>query len=146
MKIEVSIDQTCKEPKIVIFTDEVTDEVTGIIRRLSETYSDSLTAFSEKGVELIEYTDVIRFYSESQKVFLQTPQNTYTVRARLYELEEKLDSKIFLRISNSEIVNTKKIRKMDTNLTGTICVHLQGGIETYVSRRYVSKIKQFFGI
>lgn len=146
MKIEVLIDQDCKEPKIIILTDKRTDGINAIIKRLSETYSDSMTAFSERGVEIIDYKDVIRFYSENKKVFVQTSKGKYTVRLRLYELEDKLDSKIFVRISNSEIVNIRKIRNMDTSLTGTICVFLQGDIKTYASRRYVSKIKKKFGI
>lgn len=146
MKIEVLIDQDCKEPKIIILTDKRTDDINAIIKRLSETYSDTMTAFSERGVEIIDNKDVIRFYSENKKVFVQTSKGKYTVRARLYELEEKLDSKIFVRISNSEIVNIRKIRNLDTSLTGTICVFLQDDIKTFASRRYVSKIKKKFGI
>ncbi|MCG8638357.1 MAG: LytTR family transcriptional regulator, partial [Desulfobacterales bacterium] len=134
------------EPKIIILTDKRTDKINGIVKRLAEANSDSLTVFSDRGVEIIECKDVIRFYSENKKVFVQTPKGKYTVRARLYELEEKLDSKRFVRISNSEIVNIKKIRNMDTSLTGTICMFLQGDIKTYVSRRNVRKIKQKFGI
>ncbi|MBU5593341.1 LytTR family transcriptional regulator [Clostridium sp. MSJ-4] len=146
MQIEVSIDQSCKEPKIIILTDKITDEINEIIKRLSEINPDSMTALSEKGVEILEYKDVIRFYSENKKVFVETLKGKYIVRSRLYELEEKLDNKRFVRISNSEIVNIKKIRSMDTSITGTICVVLQGDIKTYSSRRYVRKIKQLFGI
>ncbi len=146
MQIEVSIDQSCKEPKIIILTDKISDEINEIIKRLSEINPDSMTALSEKGVEILEYKDVIRFYSENKKVFVETLKGKYIVRSRLYELEEKLDNKRFVRISNSEIVNIKKIRSMDTSITGTICVVLQGDIKTYSSRRYVGKIKQLFGI
>ena len=34
MKIEVKIDDSCAEPKIVIVTDRMTDEVNDIIDRL----------------------------------------------------------------------------------------------------------------
>ena len=59
-------------------------------------------------------------------------------------MEEKLDKTRFVRISNSEIVNLRKIKRMDTSITGTIKMYLEGEIETYVSRRYVSKIKTAF--
>ena len=61
-------------------------------------------------------------------------------------MEEQLDNRKFVRISNSEIVNIKKIKKLDTSLTGTICMYLEGEKMTYVSRRYVSKIKKVLGI
>ncbi len=36
MKIEVKIESTYQEPKVIIFTDHMTDEVNEIIRKLSE--------------------------------------------------------------------------------------------------------------
>lgn len=51
-----------------------------------------------------------------------------------------------MRISNGEIINLKKVRGFDLSFVGTICVTLSNGTVTYVSRRYVSKIKQLFGI
>lgn len=146
MKFEVLIDSSCKEPKIIILTDEMTDEITEIMKRLTDTYLDSLAVTSERGVRIVKCEEIIRIYAEKKKVFVQTEQALYTVRARLYELEEKLDSQLFVRISNSEIVNKKKIVSMDISLTGTIGVILKGDVQTYASRRYVSKIKKLFGV
>lgn len=61
-------------------------------------------------------------------------------------MEERLDVKRYVRISNSEIINVQKLIKLDTSLTGTIKMYLKGNQETYVSRRYVSKIKKALGI
>ena len=64
----------------------------------------------------------------------------------MYELEDRLDKSCFLRISHSEIVNLKKVRRFDLSLSGTICVVLADGTTAYASRRYVSKIKDILGI
>ncbi|WP_442602820.1 LytTR family DNA-binding domain-containing protein [Paenibacillus sp. KN14-4R] len=146
MKFEVSIDPAYKEPKVIILTDKMTDEISDLMRRLSETYTDALAVFSDRGVEIVECKNIIRIYAEKQKVFLQTASGIYTVRSRLYELEEKLNNQFFVRISNSEIVNMKMITNMDISMTGTIGVLLRGNIRTYASRRYVSKIKKLFVI
>lgn len=146
MKFEVSIDPAYKEPKVIILTDKMTDEISDLMRRLSETYTDAIAVFSDRGVEIVECKDIVRIYAEKQKVFLQTASGIYTVRARLYELEEKLNNQFFVRISNAEIVNMKMITNMDISMTGTIGVFLKGNIKTYASRRYVSKIKKLFVI
>lgn len=146
MDFEVLIDSSYKEPKIIILTDKMTDEIAEIMKILSETSIDSLPVYSERGVEIVECKNIIRIYTEKQKVFVQTVKGVYTVRLRLYELIEKLDSQLFVRISNSEIVNIKMIANMDITMTGTIGVLLKGNIKTYASRRYVSKIKKLFGI
>ena len=64
---------------------------------------------------------------------------------RLYELEERLDNR-FVRISNSEIVNLKKVKSLDLSFVGTICMELSNGEVSYVSRRYVSKMKKILGL
>ena len=65
---------------------------------------------------------------------------------RLYEIEERLNPHQFVRISNSEIINLKRVDNFDLSFTGTICVKLSNGTTTYVSRRYVAKIKKILGI
>lgn len=75
-----------------------------------------------------------------------TGKGEYTVRIRLYEIEERLNPGQFVRISNSEIINLKKVKNFDLSFTGTICVELVNGMTTYVSRRYVSKVKKILGI
>ena len=89
---------------------------------------------------------IIRIYTESQKVYVQTLSGTFPVKFRLYEMEERLKGYSFVRISSSELVNTKMITGMDFSLTGTIRVTLKGGITTYVSRRRVAEIKKLFDI
>ena len=91
-------------------------------------------------------TDIFRIYTGNQKVYIQTLQGEYAIRYRLYELEEALDKKQFLRISNSEIVNVKKIRDIDLSITGRICIRFLNDTQTYVSRRYIPKIKKSLGI
>ena len=71
---------------------------------------------------------------------------TYQIRLRLYEAEERLDNSKFVRISNSEIVNLKKVKSLDLSFVGTICMELSNGTVSYVSRRYVSKIKKVLGL
>ena len=34
MRIEIKIDENCKDPKIIVMTDRMTDEVNAIIKRL----------------------------------------------------------------------------------------------------------------
>ncbi|WP_417043329.1 LytTR family DNA-binding domain-containing protein [Dysosmobacter sp.] len=76
----------------------------------------------------------------------QTDRGTYTVRQRLYELEQKFLVHRFARISHSEIVNLKKVTALDLTLTGTIRVTLSDGTVCWASRRYVRRIKEVLGL
>ena len=97
-------------------------------------------------VEILEQDSLIRLYAEGGKIFAVTENGLYQLRLRLYELEERLDAGRFVRISNSEIVNLKKVRSIDLSFAGTICMEMSNRQVSYVSRRYVSKIKKILGL
>ena len=90
--------------------------------------------------------DILRCYGEEKGVKCQTPGGVYDLKERLYELEGRLDRHTFVRISHSEIISLRKITALDLSLTGTIRVTLEGGAVSYVSRRYVRKIKEALGL
>lgn len=149
MQIEVKIDGSCTEPKIIIMTGAMTEEIRCLLNKLSEAPQEIpqiLSGTRDGKLEILEESDLIRVYTGAGKVYGVTDKGEYLLRLRLYELEERLDKKQFVRISNSEIVNLKKIKNFDLSLTGTICVKFLNNTVTYVSRRYVSKIKKILGI
>lgn len=146
MKIEIKLDSACAEPKVIVLTAEMTEEVNAIVRRLSESAPQMIAGFCGDTLRILEQAEIFRVYAADGKVLAATEQGTYTLRLRLYELEERLDKTRFVRISNAEIINLKKVKSFDLSLAGTICVSLQDGSVTYVSRRYVAKIKQVLGV
>ena len=146
MQIEIKIDGSCAEPKIIVVTDKMTEEIDAIVKKLSEQSPQVLSGFRGDTLEVLEPEQLVRVYAAGGKVYAVTERGEYTLRLRLYELEERLDRGRFVRISNSEIINIMKARGFDLSFSGTICVSLSNGDVTYVSRRYVPKIKQFLGI
>ena len=125
MKVELRIDPGCDGMSVVINAPALTDEVRAV----------PLAA-----------EDILRCYGEEKGVKCQTPGGVYDLKERLYELEGRLDRHTFVRISHSEIISLRKITALDLSLTGTIRVTLEGGAVSYVSRRYVRKIKEALGL
>lgn len=146
MQIEVKIDEKCEELKILIVTNKMTDQVEELLKKLSAAQTEAIVGFKEDSAEILQQEEIIRIFSSNQKVYAQTKQGEYVLKLRLYELEERLNQNVFVRISNSEIINLKKLVKMDLSFSGTIGVKLLGNVTTYVSRRYVAKIKEVLGI
>ncbi len=146
MQIEIKIDESCKDPKIIVVTDKMTDELNSIIKKLSDEQPKLLAGFRDDSVEVLNPENISRVYASNGKVVAKTNQGEYVLRLRLYELEQRLQGDSFVRISNAEIINLKKVKGFDLSFAGTICVTLIDGAVTYVSRRYVSKIKQVLGM
>lgn len=148
MKLEIKIDTAIVEPETVITTSAMTDEVHRVVNYISnlENTSFMITGQKDGKIELLDQENIIRLYAENGKMFAKLDQATYQIRLRLYELEERLDNDKFVRISNSEIVNLKRVKGLDLSFAGTICMELENGEVSYVSRRYVSKIKKKLGL
>lgn len=145
LKIDVTLDPALEELLVKVLSPGETEELQSLLRRLEE--PRRLTGFREGTAVPLDPGEVLRFYGEDKEVRAQAlGGEIYTVRLRLYELEERLDRKAFVRVSHSEIVNWKRVTALDLSLSGTIRVTLEGGVATYVSRRYVKKIKEVLGI
>lgn len=146
MQIEIKIDSSYTTPEIMIMTASMTEEINNIIKKISEDVPPIISGIRDEKIEILEQSDMIRAYANAGKVFAVTNKGEYTLRLRLYELEKRLSPDQFARISNSEIINLKKVNNFDLSFTGTICVKLTNGTITYVSRRYVSRLKKILGI
>ncbi len=145
MQVELKISADCREPKAVIYAPRMTAEIAALMKRLSEDQPRMIAAFEEDTVTMLAFEEIYHVYASEGKVYAETKDKTYVLRLRLYELEERLGSP-FVRISNSEIINLNRVRNFDLSFAGTICVSLTNGTVTYVSRRYVKKIRQQLGL
>jgi len=142
LKIEVQLDAHYSEVTVRILTDRISREVQELMDRITLSTTDLLLGFQKEEAVPLSLEEIIRVYTSAGKVYAVTEEGEYQLRYRLYEVEERVNSKYFVRISQSEIVNLRKVKRFDLSLTGTIGVLFSDGSFSYVSRRFVSKIKQ----
>lgn len=146
MNVEIIIKSELKEPQVVIYTNEVTDEIQNIAHRISSSQNKVLTGTKNKKVFLIKNEDIYCFYSENQKIYAKTDKDNLEVKLRLYEIEKIYEGTSFIRISKSCIVNIDKVKSLDISYAGTIEIIFKNGYREFVSRRFISKIKKYLGI
>ena len=147
MKVEVQIDPALDEPVVVLRAPAPTEEVEQLARLLrAQAAPRPFTVYREREAVRVSRSMVLRFFAEDKGVLCQTGKGVFSVRQRLYELEEGLAGTRFVRVSNSEIVNLDRVTGLDLTLAGTIKMTLEGGTVCWVSRRYVRKIKQALGL
>ena len=146
MEVEVKLEPGREEPKVVILAGADTEDVRRLARELAGLALGPIQVWEGERARRIPQGEFLRFFADGKGVSAQTARGTYAVRLRLYELEEVLDPRRFVRVSNSEIVNLDKVTAVDLSLTGTIRMTLDGDVPAYVSRRYVKKIKETLGL
>ena len=146
MKIEFIRDPAQKEAKIAVIAAKKDACVTALVEELERTYQSTVNGYGEGGVVPLYQKDIISVWSEGQHVRCRTHEGVFDLHARLYEMEETLDAHTFVRISKCEIVNVRKILRLDVSLSGTVGVILEDGVKTYTSRRYMKNLKDAFGV
>ncbi|MBE5875837.1 MAG: LytTR family transcriptional regulator [Lachnospiraceae bacterium] len=94
----------------------------------------------------VEIGDVYYFDAVDNRTFLYTKTECVEVTYRLYELEEMLADKDFIRISKSQIVNIQKMKSLVPQINRTILVTMDNEECLCISRRYVKSMKERLGI
>ncbi len=141
MKLLFDIREEYRETEIHICCDKRSKEALGLRDLLEGLLFTKITVHKNQETKTVPAYEIVRIYSESKKVYLRTREEVFEVRDRLYVLEDSLRERGFVRISNSEIVNVSQIERLDMSYAGTIKMFMKNGDETYVSRRYVSRIR-----
>ncbi|MBQ8174460.1 MAG: LytTR family transcriptional regulator [Clostridia bacterium] len=110
---------------------------------------------ADQACELIGYTgeeavrlraeEIVCFTSSGSRVYAWDERRCYTIRLRLYRIEELLSAN-FIRINQSCLANMRKIERFNVSFSGTMQVHFRGGYRDYVSRRNLRSVKERFGL
>lgn len=143
MKIDIDIDKKYKEIKVILKSPDMDEETLEILEKLKTRKTKYILGKKDKKIYILDINEVYIFYSENQKVFVETNECKYEVEERLYEIEENLKSTSFVRVSKFAVVNMKKVRNIDMHFNGNLTMNLINNKKENISRRYISKIKDY---
>ncbi len=118
----------------------ISDDVQEIISFV-KSRQGQLTAVKDGQSSEIPLIDI--FYAESvdNRVFIYTAKDSYEVRLKLYELEEMMKGRSFLRVQKSMLLNLMKVKSIRPALGGRYGALLKNGEEVVISRKYVADLK-----
>jgi DNA-binding LytR/AlgR family response regulator len=145
MKLSVNQCPDVTETEITITCNAVTPELQALIDRLRAL---DLTLSGKKDdawyrvpVEKILYID-----SADGRTFLYCANGVFESKNRLFELEEQLKNRMFLRISKNTIVNLHALRHARPLELAKMELLLKNGEKLIVTRHYLNSFKASFGI
>ena len=101
-----------------------------------------LTGTADERQYEIAVSDVFYIESVDNRNFIYTKDKVYETRQKLYELEEMLKDKHFLRVSKSTLLNLMKVSSIKPALNSRFVAVLFSGEQIVISRKYVPALKQ----
>lgn len=143
MKIDIDIDKRYEEIQVILRSNEMNNETIEVLEKLKTTKNKYILGKLDKKVYILDVKDIYFFYSENQKIFVETEDFRYEVDERLYEIEENFKNTSFIRVSKFSIVNLKKVKNIDMSFSGNLTINFINGKKESISRRYISKIKDY---
>ncbi|MEX1377160.1 MAG: LytTR family DNA-binding domain-containing protein [Eubacteriales bacterium] len=133
----------------IIFSDDKLEEFSNFTRLLSyDIVSDGMIlGMGNSSFVPIEIKDISYFNAVNNEIFANLENGKqYTVKKKLYQLEEEFYSAGFFRINKSELVNMKKITLISPMFKGKLIIKLAGYKEYFdISKGYTRAFKERLG-
>lgn len=144
MKIHIEIINDLEEDEVIIRCPRVDETIEKIHQyALEQSLRKSKIIFYKRNQEFyFPLEDVLFFETEGERIYAHTVNDSYTVKYRLYELEDILP-RYFVRAAKSAIVNIMQVYSINRNLTASSLISFTDSHKhVYVSRSYYREFKR----
>lgn len=146
MKVSVELSVEYQDPYVVIYADEVTDEIQRVLELLRDQKEAFITALEkEENIVILQPKEIYMVRVEAGETIIFGEKQKFRSRKRLYELEQQLGRQ-FMQISKSTLVNLSYMDSIEAGFNGTLLLKLKNGCKDYVSRTYLPKFKKYLGL
>lgn len=136
---------TDKEAESAVISAVSVTENIGTAISLLESGEYVLSGYREGEYYPCPISKIYYIESTDDKTFAYTKDDCLEIRSRLYELEEKLDSRFF-RCSKSMILNVRKIRSIKAEENSRMVATLLNDEKIIINRSYVKELKKRLGV
>lgn len=144
MKVHLHIEEG-RELEVHIYAATYNETVEQLMKTIKTTPTESILGYSGTDIHVLKPYDIFSIYTEEAKVFLQTDEDEFECKQKLYELEERYPTK-FVRVNKSMLVNLDRIVSIQAKVLGNSQVLLTNGSHVMVSRKYFKLLKEKLGL
>ncbi len=145
VRISINVDDKIETTEIMISCKRLTPEIERIIATL-RILDQQLTVHKLDEMYIIDSSKVLYMEAVDRKTFVYTKNEVYESTLKLYELEERLESLGFLRVSKSCILQLKWIKSLRADFDRKIRVTMENEEQIIVSRQYSEGLKRRLGV
>ena len=140
MKITILDKQQNEEDEIIVKCEFLDEGITRLLNQLKNGNS-KMNFYKDNQIRLVEKSEILYFESVDDKVFAYTQNDVLETRLKLYELEDMLRGKTFIRVQKGMLLNLMKIKSIKPALSGRYTALLKNGEQIVISRKYVLDLK-----
>jgi len=135
-------DEAIEGIDVIIIAKEKNDEVEALLSKLSSDQNQVVSASTLSQEHNIITEDIISVMRDGRYLTAKTLSGDYIIKDTLAHIEELLDPTWFVKISQSEIINLKYVKRWDFVGSGVVQIEMKNEITCYTSRRYAAYIRK----
>ena len=141
MKLTINTDEVYNETEIIVNCNCINDDIEKLLAAIRK-FDIKLTGRKNGETFILDARQIMYIESIDKRTFLYTSSGVYESPHRLYELEEKLTGKDFLRASKNCLFNIIHIQSLKSDLEQRLTLTMEGNIKIVVSRQYSGAVKE----
>ncbi len=145
MKINLDIDGKYDDIEVIICAPHLNNDIERMVAMM-RMIDMQIAVRKDNETVLLDTDKILYVEAVDRKTFVYTNVDTYESELKLYELEQQLIERDFLRISKQSIVNLRKIKSLKTDVNRKIRITLQNGEQIVVSRMYSDELRRKLGL
>lgn len=145
MKIEIDIDGKYKDLGVKITSPGMTPEVEKIVSLMRMVDMQIAVKKGEETV-LLDANSILYIEAVERNTFVYTTEEVYESDFKLYEFEQQLSERDFIRVSKQGLLNLKQVKSLRADINRKIRVTLQNGEQIIVSRMYADELRKRLGV
>lgn len=145
MKIEIDIDEKYTDLGVKVTAPDLTPDIERIIS-LMRMMDMQIPVKRDDETILLDVDEILYIEAVERNTFVYTKDSTYESALKLYEFEQQLPEKDFIRISKQSILNLRKVKSLKADINRKIRATLLNGEQIVVSRTYAEDLRKRLGI
>ena len=145
MKINLDIDGKYDDTEVIIRAPHLNNDIERMVAMM-RMIDMQIAVRKDNETYLLETEKILYIEAVDRKTFVYTNSENYESELRLYEIEQELIERDFLRISKNSIVNLRKIKSLKTDVNRKIRITLQNGEQIVASRMYSDELRKKLGL
>jgi len=126
----------------IVFPEDQAKRVNRILNLIAQGEDVFIVGQSHRGMKHIESRRIHYFVVEQETLYAVLRGDRFRVDMKLYEAEEMLKDKHFIRVSKYALVNINKIDYIKPLLNSKLLLLMKNGDQVEVNRRYYKDFRE----
>ena len=145
MKIEIDINEKYNDTEVLIRANKLDGDLERLVAMM-RMVNMQIGVRKNDETYLLDTEQIFYIEAVERKTFVYTADEVYESDLKLYEIEQELLERDFIRISKQSIVNIRKIKSLKSDINRKIRITLKNDEQIIVSRLYSDELRRKLGL